>query len=52
MDNKANFSAFADWVIGQAFDGLDIDGGDIQEKAIGYGLLQPEVMERPCGHDC
>ena len=30
----------------------DVDGGELQEIAVGCGLLQPVEMTGPCGEHC
>lgn len=38
---------FCRWVIREScFDGCDIDGGSVQEKATALGLLEPTVMTK------
>ena len=29
-----------------------IDGGELQEIALAYGLLTPEIAHQPCGESC
>lgn len=43
---------FANEIISDTLAGASFDGGDIQEMAIQYGLLQSEQRNEPCGDVC
>ena len=43
---------FANDCINDAFEGCDIDGGDIQLRAASVGLLREETMPEECGEHC
>jgi hypothetical protein len=42
---------FADEIINGVFEGGDWDGGELQDLAVKYGLLKPEVMQEACGDE-
>lgn len=50
--SQSDLMAFADYVLGMCFDGIDVDGDDIQEIGIKTGLLQPVYPTEPCGEEC
>lgn len=39
MVDKAAYKEFAVWCLAHAFDGLDIDGGELQRKAASLGII-------------
>ena len=44
---------FALWAISESsFQGGDLDGGDIQGKAVALGLLKEVQATEPCGDQC
>ena len=47
--NEETLKEFARWVIQHIFDGLDVDGADVQDKAEELGLLE-EVPYDPAVH--
>ncbi len=47
-----NINGFLHWVIDQALEGNDIDGGELQDKAVECGLLNPVVATEACGKHC
>ena len=38
--NKDPFKQFTAWVFERVFDGLDLDGGEVQDKGVELGLLE------------
>lgn len=47
------FAAFGRWCLTQHRENLgDIDGSDIQDAAIGFGLLHEVRVEKPCAEEC
>lgn len=48
----ASLKAFANEMIGAAFEGGSFDGGDIQDIAVKHGLLQIEQRTEECGEVC
>lgn len=53
---KPDYEGFAKWVMEVFFEnefmGVDIDGCDVQETAIQFGLLKPVEAAEPCGEAC
>jgi hypothetical protein len=47
-----SLKAFANEMIGAAFEGGSFDGGDIQDIAVKHGLLQIEQRAEECGEVC
>jgi hypothetical protein len=46
----AKLRAFAEWcMLEGCWKGMDIDGGDAQDKAIELGLVEPVTVDGPCG---
>ena len=39
------FKEFTEWVIQHTFDGMNLDGGDVQDKAIEMGLLEERDVD-------
>lgn len=42
----------ADDVINAAFEGGSLDGGEVQDQAVKYGLLTERKMDEPCSPSC
>lgn len=49
---KPDFKGFANEMVNIALDGIGIDGGDIQDVALRYGLLKKVTANEACGEDC
>lgn len=47
-----NLKNFANEIINHASDGMDLDGGEIQEIAVKHGLLYPITVNSKCGDNC
>ena len=49
---EPDFKGFANKLISIAHDGGDISGGDLQDIALKYGLLEEVKMFCPCSESC
>lgn len=56
MSQKEQVAAlieFVRWAITKsAFEGCDLDGGDVQDEAVRLGLLRQVRATEPCGEVC
>ena len=48
---KPDFKGFAEELMNDRFEG-GIDGFDLQELGLKYGLLEEKTMIKPCGENC
>jgi hypothetical protein len=55
-ENKLDLAKFADWMLQAAFEACDVDGSDIQEQAIKFGLVTETQYDPdkhgPSEYDC
>ena len=51
LEENAKLRVFANAIM-EAWPGLGIDGGDLQDIATKHGLLKPEIRHEPCRKLC
>lgn len=52
---EPDFKGFAEKVIREAWEGRDfgpMDGGDVEDIGVEFGILKPVTMAAPCGENC
>ena len=49
---KRDPEGFIAWILWERLQGLDIDGGDLQAKAVEFGVLAPVKVTEPCMVAC